>query len=61
MNAHATTYRPEINPRAVRNVLTCSATDVAVVTAVDDNGKPAVMTIKSLSSVSLDPRRSSGA
>lgn len=55
MNAHATTYRPEIDPRALRNVLGCFATGVAVVTAVGDNGKPVGMTINSFSSVSLDP------
>ncbi|MEP5155364.1 flavin reductase family protein [Planktotalea sp.] len=45
----------KIDPRALRDVLGCFATGVAVVTSVGDEGKPVGMTINSFSSVSLDP------
>ena len=45
----------EIDAPRLRRALSCFATGVAVVTAVDANGDNAGMTINSFSSVSLDP------
>ncbi len=45
----------EIDPVEYRRALGCFATGVAVVTAVDENGARAGITINSFNSVSLDP------
>lgn len=55
MNMQNTVNTPEIDPRALRDVLGCFATGVCVVTSVGDDNKPVGMTINSFSSVSLDP------
>ncbi len=55
MNAHMPNPVAELDPRALRNVLGCYATGVAVVTALGDENRPVGMTINSFSSVSLDP------
>lgn len=47
--------KPLIDPRAFRAALGQYATGVAVVTALDDAGRPVGMTINSFASVSLDP------
>lgn len=55
MNMQSPVTQPEIDPRALRDVLGCFATGVAVVTSIGDNASPVGMTINSFSSVSLDP------
>ena len=55
MNTHTTSAEPEIDPRALRDVLGSFATGVCVVTSIGDEGRPVGMTINSFSSVSLDP------
>lgn len=44
-----------LDPRALRSALGQYATGVAIVTALDDTGRPVGMTINSFASVSLDP------
>lgn len=44
-----------LDPRAFRSALGQYATGVAIVTALDDTGRPVGMTINSFASVSLDP------
>jgi 3-hydroxy-9,10-secoandrosta-1,3,5(10)-triene-9,17-dione monooxygenase reductase component len=44
-----------VDPTGYRRALSCFATGVAVVTALDGNGAKAGITINSFSSVSLDP------
>lgn len=46
---------PAFDPRAFRSALGQYATGVAIVTALDETGRPVGMTINSLASVSLDP------
>ena len=48
-------YRSGHDPRTLRDALGCFATGVTVVTCLDDNGKPAGITVNSFTSVSLDP------
>lgn len=45
----------QIDLNEFRRALSCFATGVAVVTALDENGEKAGMTISSFNSVSLDP------
>lgn len=44
-----------IDPIALRNALGQYATGVAIVTTVDDQGRPTGLTVNSFASVSLDP------
>lgn len=44
-----------LDPRAFRSALGQYATGVAIVTALEDTGRPVGMTINSFASVSLDP------
>lgn len=55
MNAIVRSSEQTIDPRALRDVLGCYATGVAVVTGIGDEGKPVGMTINSFSALSLDP------
>jgi flavin reductase (DIM6/NTAB) family NADH-FMN oxidoreductase RutF len=48
-------YRSGHDPRTLRDALGCFATGVTVVTCVDEQGKPAGLTVNSFTSVSLDP------
>ena len=48
-------YRSGHDPRTLRDALGCFATGVTVVTCLDDDGKPAGLTVNSFTSVSLDP------
>ena len=48
-------YRTGCDARTLRDALGCFATGVTVVTCVDGGGKPAGLTVNSLTSVSLDP------
>jgi flavin reductase (DIM6/NTAB) family NADH-FMN oxidoreductase RutF len=48
-------YRTGHDPRTLRDALGCFATGVTVVTCVDDQGRPAGLTVNSFTSVSLDP------
>jgi flavin reductase (DIM6/NTAB) family NADH-FMN oxidoreductase RutF len=48
-------YRSGHDPRTLRDALGCFATGVTVVTCVDDQGRPAGLTVNSFTSVSLDP------
>ena len=48
-------YRSGHDPRTLRDALGCFATGVTVVTCVDDDGRPAGLTVNSFTSVSLDP------
>ena len=48
-------YRTGHDPRTLRDALGCFATGVTVVTCVGDDGRPAGLTVNSLTSVSLDP------
>jgi flavin reductase (DIM6/NTAB) family NADH-FMN oxidoreductase RutF len=48
-------HRPPVDPRNLRECLGCFATGVAIITALDLNGRPAGLTVNSFSSVSLDP------
>jgi len=48
-------YRSGHDPRTLRDALGCFATGVTVVTCLDDEGKPAGITVNSFTSVSLDP------
>ena len=48
-------YRSGHDPRTLRDALGCFATGVTVVTCVDDEGRPAGLTVNSFTSVSLDP------
>jgi flavin reductase (DIM6/NTAB) family NADH-FMN oxidoreductase RutF len=47
--------QPEIDSRALRNALGRFATGVAIVTALDNEGKPMGLTVNSFSAVSLEP------
>ena len=47
--------QPEIDSRALRNALGRFATGVAIVTALDTEGKPMGLTVNSFSAVSLEP------
>jgi flavin reductase (DIM6/NTAB) family NADH-FMN oxidoreductase RutF len=44
-----------IEGRSLRDCLGCFATGVAIMTALDVNGRPAGLTVNSFASVSLDP------
>jgi flavin reductase (DIM6/NTAB) family NADH-FMN oxidoreductase RutF len=44
-----------IDTRALRDCLGCFTTGVAIMTALDFNGRPAGLTVNSLAAVSLDP------
>ena len=48
-------YRSGHDPRTLRDALGCFATGVTVVTALDDEGRPAGLTVNSFTSVSLEP------
>lgn len=48
-------YRSGHDPRTLRDALGCFATGVTVVTCVDEEGRPAGLTVNSFTSVSLDP------
>ena len=48
-------YRSGHDPRTLRDALGCFATGVTVVTCLDDDQKPAGLTVNSFTSVSLDP------
>jgi flavin reductase (DIM6/NTAB) family NADH-FMN oxidoreductase RutF len=48
-------YRTGHDPRTLRDALGCFATGVTVVTCVDEQGRPAGLTVNSFTSVSLDP------
>ncbi|MGN6847942.1 MAG: flavin reductase family protein [Sphingomicrobium sp.] len=48
-------YRTGHDPRTLRDALGCFATGVTVVTCVDEEGRPAGLTVNSFTSVSLDP------
>lgn len=48
-------YRSGHDPRTLRDALGCFATGVTVVTCVDDQGRPAGLTVNSFNSVSLEP------
>jgi flavin reductase (DIM6/NTAB) family NADH-FMN oxidoreductase RutF len=48
-------YRSGHDPRTLRDALGCFATGVTVVTALDDQGRPAGLTVNSFTSVSLEP------
>jgi len=48
-------YRSGHDPRTLRDALGCFATGVTVVTALDDDGRPAGLTVNSFTSVSLEP------
>jgi len=48
-------YRSGHDPRTLRDALGCFATGVTVVTCLDDQEKPAGITVNSFTSVSLDP------
>ncbi|HEX6071706.1 MAG TPA: flavin reductase family protein [Sphingomicrobium sp.] len=48
-------YRSGHDPRTLRDALGCFATGVTVVTCLNDEGKPAGLTVNSFTSVSLDP------
>jgi flavin reductase (DIM6/NTAB) family NADH-FMN oxidoreductase RutF len=48
-------YRTGHDPRTLRDALGCFATGVTVVTCVDDEKRPAGLTVNSFTSVSLDP------
>jgi flavin reductase (DIM6/NTAB) family NADH-FMN oxidoreductase RutF len=48
-------YRSGHDPRTLRDALGCFATGVTVVTCVDQEGRPAGLTVNSFTSVSLDP------
>ena len=48
-------YRSGHDPRTLRDALGCFATGVTVVTCLDDNDRPAGLTVNSFTSVSLDP------
>ena len=48
-------YRTGHDPRTLRDALGCFATGVTVVTCVDDQERPAGLTVNSFTSVSLDP------
>jgi flavin reductase (DIM6/NTAB) family NADH-FMN oxidoreductase RutF len=48
-------YRSGHDSRTLRDALGCFATGVTVVTAVDEDGQPAGLTVNSFTSVSLEP------
>jgi flavin reductase (DIM6/NTAB) family NADH-FMN oxidoreductase RutF len=48
-------YRSGHDPRTLRDALGCFATGVTVVTCLDDDGRPAGLTVNSFTSVSLEP------
>ena len=48
-------YRTGHDQRTLRDALGCFATGVTVVTCVDDEDRPAGLTVNSFTSVSLDP------
>src|SRR3954471_8660420 len=48
-------YRSGHDPRTLRDALGCFATGVTVVTALDEDGQPAGLTVNSFTSVSLEP------
>ncbi|MBV9527872.1 flavin reductase family protein [Sphingomonas sp.] len=48
-------YRSGHDPRTLRDALGCFATGVTVVTALDEKGGPAGLTVNSFTSVSLEP------
>ena len=48
-------YRTGHDPRTLRDALGCFATGVTVVTCVDEESRPAGLTVNSFASVSLDP------
>jgi flavin reductase (DIM6/NTAB) family NADH-FMN oxidoreductase RutF len=48
-------YRSGHDPRTLRDALGCFATGVTVVTALDEAGQPAGLTVNSFTSVSLEP------
>ena len=48
-------YRSGHDPRTLRDALGCFATGVTVVTCLDEERKPAGLTVNSFTSVSLDP------
>jgi flavin reductase (DIM6/NTAB) family NADH-FMN oxidoreductase RutF len=48
-------YRSGHDPRTLRDALGCFATGVTVVTALDEAGRPAGLTVNSFTSVSLEP------
>jgi flavin reductase (DIM6/NTAB) family NADH-FMN oxidoreductase RutF len=48
-------YRSGHDPRTLRDALGCFATGVTVVTCLDEQERPAGLTVNSFTSVSLDP------
>jgi flavin reductase (DIM6/NTAB) family NADH-FMN oxidoreductase RutF len=48
-------FRSGHDPRTLRDALGCFATGVTVVTCVDEQARPAGLTVNSFTSVSLDP------
>jgi flavin reductase (DIM6/NTAB) family NADH-FMN oxidoreductase RutF len=48
-------YRSGHDPRTLRDALGCFATGVTVVTCLDDERRPAGLTVNSFTSVSLEP------
>jgi flavin reductase (DIM6/NTAB) family NADH-FMN oxidoreductase RutF len=48
-------YRSGHDPSTLRDALGCFATGVTVVTCLDDQARPAGLTVNSFTSVSLDP------
>ena len=48
-------YRSGHDSRTLRDALGCFATGVTVVTCVDEEGRPAGLTVNSFTSLSLDP------
>jgi len=55
MNAIDTTCMQPFDNRALRDVLSCFATGVTVVTTIGEDGAPMGLVVNSFSSVSLDP------
>ena len=55
MEATKGEYRSGHDPRTLRDALGCFATGVTVVTCLDDEGRPAGLTVNSFTSVSLEP------
>src|SRR3954452_12054209 len=53
--ANLSEYRSGHDPRTLRDALGCFATGVTVVTCLDDQEKPAGITVNSFTSLSLDP------
>lgn len=55
MNATPASEFDQIDGRQLRDVLSCFATGVTVVTSIGDQGAPVGLVVNSFSSVSLDP------